>query len=193
MQPFVNIHTHHPRAEEINITCFGIHPWKADVWNPEVPIGIPNETEAIGEIGLDYAALADPKSQIILLRRQLQIAEERRLPVILHCVKAFEPLMKELESHTLRAVIFHGFIGSVQQAQSACKRGYYLSFGERSMRSPRTVDALRQIPLDRLFLETDECPAPIAELYEDVAVIRGMKVCDLQKAIMENYQRIFCL
>lgn len=82
-----------------------------------------------------------------LFRAQLELAERRGLPVVLHCVRAFEPVMKELERHHLRAVIFHGFIGSPQQARRALARGCMLSFGERTFASPRTLEALRATPL----------------------------------------------
>ena len=53
------------------------------------------------------------------LREQLDLAERTGLPVVLHCVRAFEPLMKELQGRRLKAVIFHGFIGSPQQLSTA--------------------------------------------------------------------------
>lgn len=106
------------------------------------------EVDLVGEIGLDYAGTVGREAQLRIFREQLDWAERLGKPVVLHCVKAFEAVMRELAPHALRAVIFHGFIGSSQQAAEAIKKGYYLSFGERTFRSPRTVEALRRTPVE---------------------------------------------
>lgn len=145
----------------------------------------------IGEIGLDYACKADRQVQEHIFREQLSIAQRLRKPVVVHCVKAFEPMMKILSEHQLRAVIFHGFIGSPQQAEQAIKRGYYLSFGEGAFRSPRTLEAMRTIPLSRLFAETDESQISIEKIYEMIATERKIEIAELQTQIENNYNEIF--
>ena len=187
----VNIHTHRPRPGETTLPAEGIHPWEAaGDWTLREPSAA---CRAIGEIGLDYACPVDRGRQELLLRAQLQQAERLGLPVVLHCVRAFEPLMKILDGRRLRAVIFHGFIGSAFQAGAALKRGYFLSFGERSLRSPRTVEVLRGMPGEFLFLETDDSPTPIGEIYRRAAVVRGCTEEELLRTVQENYERIFRL
>ena len=110
---------------------------------------------------------------------------------MLHCVKAFEAVMRELAPHALRAVIFHGFIGSSQQAAEAIKKGYYLSFGERTFRSPRTGEALRRTPVENLFAETDESDVPIEEIYRRIAQAKDLDPELLKCAIYRNYREIF--
>ncbi len=127
----------------------------------------------------------------MLFAAQLRIAEERILPVILHCVRAFEPTVEILSAYTLPAVIFHGFIGSPEQAARAIRAGYYLSFGKRSLASPKTVEALRRTPLERLFLETDDAPVPIAEIYARTAEILAITVPQLKEIINKNYLDCF--
>ena len=146
---------------------------------------------AIGEIGLDALRGPAREVQLAALRAQLRLACERGLPVVLHCVKAFEPLMRELTVCEPRAVIFHGFIGSRQQAAEALKKGYYLSYGIRSFASPRSVEALRATPAERLFLETDDQETPIGEVYARTAELRGESVEALQRCTLANYERIF--
>ena len=87
------------------------------------------------QTGLDFVRGADRAAQLSALRTQLRLARERGLPVVLHCVRAFEPLMRELAASEPRAVIFHGFIGSPEQARQALAKGYCLSFGERTFAS----------------------------------------------------------
>lgn len=124
-------------------------------------------------------------------RRIEEIVPRFGKPVVLHCVKAFEAVMRELAPHALRAVIFHGFIGSSQQAAEAIKKGYYLSFGERTFRSPRTVEALRRTPVENLFAETDESDVPIEEIYRRIAQAKDLDPELLKCAIYRNYREIF--
>lgn len=190
MEIMVNIHTHHPALGELTPRTEGIHPWRAELWDGS-PLCPTSECEAVGEIGLDYACKVNSECQQRLFLHQLRVAEERGLPVILHCVRAFEPTMQLLRSHRLRAVIFHGFIGSKEQAERATQAGYYLAFGERSLASPRTCEVMQRIPLERLFVESDESRTPITEIYERVAKVLGVSVTKLQNQTLENFKRIF--
>ena len=126
-----------------------------------------------------------------LFRYQLAIAERLRKPVVLHCVKAFEPMMNILDEYELAAVIFHGFIGSPEQALQAVKAGYYLSFGHRTFASPKSIEALRQIPQNRLFVETDDYDISIDEVYERVAGLLGVELENLEAIIEKNFETIF--
>lgn len=99
--------------------------------------------------------------------------------------------MRELAACQPRAVIFHGFIGSPEQARQALDKGYFLSFGERAFASPKTLAALRTTPLWQLFLETDESETPIEEIYARAAAATGVGVDELKAATTANYERIF--
>lgn len=147
--------------------------------------------QAIGEIGLDFACRSDRTLQTEVLRIQLRLAHRTGLPVVLHCVRAFEPLMRELAACRPREVIFHGFIGSPEQARTALSHGCYLSFGERVFASPKSLRALHEVPLDRLFLETDDAPVSIERIYDRAARELGLEVGVLRRATYENYKRIF--
>lgn len=189
--PYVNIHTHRPTGQGIELRVEGIHPWQAAAVAAGTLPAPTDSTQAIGEIGLDFARPVDRAAQFRLLRDQLALAERTRLPVVLHCVRAFESMMNELRGRRLKAVIFHGFIGSPVQAARAVAAGYCLSFGERTFRSPRTTEALRHMPVGQLFLETDDSPTPIETVYARAADVRGTTVEALRRALLENYNRIF--
>ena len=131
------------------------------------------------------------QQQLAAFRAQLALARDRQLPVVLHCVRAFEPVMLELAAREPRAVIFHGFIGSPEQARRALEKGYYLSFGVRTFSSPKTLEALRETPPGQLFLETDDSDTGIEEVYAHAAAVRGTTVEALKRATTENYERIF--
>ena len=136
--PFVNIHTHRPTGHGIEPASVGIHPWEAaegDLATVREHVG---PAQIVGEIGLDYLR-PDREAQLRIFEGQLRLAEAAGKPVVLHCVKAFEETMRLLKQFRLRAVIFHGFIGSPEQAARAVAAGYYLSFGPRSLRSKPTT------------------------------------------------------
>jgi TatD DNase family protein len=180
-------------GEELLPPCsVGIHPWQVGEVDTEGALREVATAPAnfIGEIGLDYAVEGDRELQVEVFRAQLAIARRRGLPVIVHCVRAFEPVMKILADYTLRAVVFHGFMGSPEQAQAATRRGYYLSFGERSFGSPKTVEAMRHTSLEKLFLESDESPLAIAEIYSRAAEILAIPLSTLKEQIFNNFQLI---
>lgn len=191
MLPYVNIHTHRPTGSGIELLTAGVHPWNADMQEVATLGERLSDAQAVGETGLDFVHGPSREVQFEALRAQLRLARERGLPVVLHCVRAFEPLMRELAACEPRAVIFHGFIGSPEQARQALAKGYFLSFGERAFASPKTLAALRETPLSQLFLETDDSPVPIAEIYARAAEARGIPVEELQRATLANYERIF--
>ena len=187
----VDIHTHNTQTHAQTPVTVGVHPWHAlnnDIAEVEAKA---TEVDAIGEIGLDFACDAPRERQIATFRAQLAIAERVQKPVVLHCVRAFEEVIKILSEYRLPAVIFHGFIGSANQAQRAVAEGFYLSFGERTFRSPKTIEAMRSTPLSHLFVETDESPTPIEDIYAKIAILRGITTSELLQATERNFQAIF--
>lgn len=189
MKRIIDIHTH-LASEATTIRAVGTHPWLADrglVLNEE-EISL---ADAIGEIGLDRACSVNWEDQIRVFNAQLEWAGKYQKPVVLHCVKAFEEVMQTINGRRLPAVIFHGFIGSKEQAVRALKAGYYLSFGRRTLTSRKTIDALRLTPLNRLFVESDEDPTPIAQIYAEIARLREVSIDTLIEHTTLNYERIF--
>lgn len=185
---FVDIHTHHPRLGVLSPTMAGIHPWDADKGNASPNLAA---CDIIGETGLDYACEVDRGVQRELFEWHLSEAERLRKPIVLHVVKTFEEVMTILVKHKIEGVVFHGFIGSMEQAKRAIDRGYYLSFGERSLRSPKSRLVAEQIPLDRLFCETDDNPnIAIEQIYESIATLRGIRVEVLAEQLEQNYYRV---
>jgi TatD DNase family protein len=187
----LDIHTHNAQSRAQTIDTVGIHPWHIANCNLAEVERLASEKDAIGEIGLDYACDVPREVQRDIFRAQLVIAEQLEKPVILHCVRAFEEVMKILSEYHLTSVIFHGFIGSKEQAQRAVRQGYYLSYGERTFRSPKTIEAMLATPLSQLFVETDESNTPIEEIYAKIAELRGIKIEILLEATEENFKRIF--
>lgn len=185
----IDIHTHRPTSA-VTIRTVGVHPWQAVSGELPTEEDI-MEADAVGEIGLDKACGVDVERQTQRFEEQLRLAEKHHKAVVIHCVKAFEEVMRQLAKHRLRAVIFHGFIGSREKADRAVKNGYCLSFGARTFRSRKTIEALRSTPLESLFVETDEAQEPLEEIYRQTAILRGVTVEELEQKTTENYQRLF--
>lgn len=187
----VDIHTHNSQTEAQTIKTEGIHPWHADNGNLSAIERSAAAIDAIGEVGLDFACDVPREVQIEIFRAQLTLAERLCKPVVLHCVRAFEEMMRILRDYHLTAVILHGFIGSAEQAQRAVAQGYYLSFGERTFHSPKTIEAMRSTPLSQLFVESDESRTPIEDIYARIADLRGVEISTLTRATRENFNKIF--
>ena len=211
MADFIDIHTHSARGngrrvlncrlgmeslEDISGPCsVGIHPWDAEVLYPTISTLLAQlETAycvAIGEIGLDKACKVDFGVQQKVFEAQLCIAERRRLPVVIHCVRAQQEVVKMLAKYALPSVIFHGFIGSPEQVAELVKNRWFISFGFNALRSPKTIEALRIVPLENVLLESDTDERSIEELYAEIARIKEVELGLLKTEIENNYNKIF--
>lgn len=190
MAKYIDIHTHNPREDVLSPTMAGVHPWDAErgVISPDF-----EACDIIGECGLDYACKVDRELQKELFRWHLDAADRLHKPVVLHVVRAMDDALRILDSYkTIKGIVFHGFIGSKEQALECLKRGYYLSFGVRSLRSPKSIEALRITPFSQLFCETDDnTTVAIEEIYNRVAQIKQIGVEELKKEIEKNYKKLF--
>ena len=206
---FFNIHTHtlvYPESEilscssglpptdpRIVYTSIGIHPWSLTEENAETQwhtlqeqISDPSVI-AIGEGGLDKLKGPSMDIQMKLLKQQALLSEEKRLPLILHCVKAFnELILLKKEIKPSQAWIIHGFRGKEALATDCLRHGFYLSFGEHFQE-----DALRTVPLEKLFIETDESRASIEAIYQSIAKVRGISLEELTESIKKNVKEVF--
>ena len=161
---------------------------------------------AIGEIGLDYHYEGcDSARQKEVFTRQLALAQELGLPVILHIRDAMGDAMEILREYRPKGVI-HCFSGSKETAMEAVKLGLYLGFGGTLTyhNARRAVETLRQLPLEYMLLETD-CPylAPvphrgercdsrmIACTAERAAEICGRTAQEIIDICRENAMRLF--
>jgi TatD DNase family protein len=116
----------------------------------------------VGECGLDLpsvAAGAPMERQVRVLRGQLELARRFQLPVLLHCLRAHEPLLALLEELGPPAAggVLHSFSGSAEQVRAYLPAGLHFSFAGPVTyeRARRPLDAARAVPPGRLLLETD--------------------------------------
>ena len=173
----------------------GIHPWDIDtIDNIDTALDYIKtaDIEAVGECGADYLKNAGNKpAQLEVFRQQVEIASSRRLPVIVHCVRAFEDIMSILGYFPGIIAIFHGYIGSPQQTARLINGGHYISAGLLSIRSPKTVQSLKAAPLERIFLETDDNDITIDNIYSEASQAIGVPLPELKNAMYNNYIKLF--
>ena len=197
MQQLFNLHTHHPLPEgETSIRNCGLHPWHttADYRRTLAlflgPLPFPGSDEpqllqAIGECGLDRLCQTPYDLQMSAFKAQIGESEMRRLPMIIHCVKAFDDIIA-LHATATQPWVIHGFRGKPQQLQQLTAQGFYISFGIK-----HNSESLAQCPAERLFLETDDEKTAIVPLYERAAATRNTDVETLATQIWSNARAIF--
>jgi TatD DNase family protein len=165
---------------------------------------------AWGEIGLDYHYDHSPRDvQRPVFRRQLRIARELNLPVVIHSREADEDtisILREELSDYSRAGVLHCFGGSLQMAQDAIDLGFFVSFaGNLTFTKAEDLRVIaRQLPSDRLLVETD-CPyltpipfrgkrnepARVVETAKCLADLKGMTPEEIGRATTANFERLF--
>lgn len=145
---------------------------------------------AIGECGLDGNIKVDEVLQKEVFRQQILWANETQKPIIIHCVKRFSDLIP-FQKIAKTPLIIHGFNKKKSIAEEMLKYGFYLSFGKSVLHSLSLQAILKEIPTEKIFLETDDADFNIEELYQKVSEIKGMGKEMLQEKITENANRIF--
>jgi len=154
----------------------GIHPWKIypELLSEHLRFIEENicfdSVKTVGECGLDRVCDTPWDLQIRTFAGQIAISEKYGKPLVIHCVKAFDELLAfKKELNPSQAWIIHGFRGKPEQTEQLIRHGLYLSFG-----ACFNEGSLRKVPLERLFLETDESAIPIKEIYQKAAEVRGI-------------------
>jgi TatD DNase family protein len=215
---YIDIHSHKPYPEagifrvfnqfpgesyENKISLYmsvGLHPWYIDNY-PETDktfedlyrISRNDKIIFIGETGLDKYREKDLGHQMEIFIRHIHLSEELQKPLIIHCVRAFEELLKiKRESSPIQPWIIHGYDSSPEMAASLVGHGIFLSVGERLLKKThKSKKILQAIPLSKLFIETDDGKTTIPELYKEVAEIYRIDVKDLKEYIIGNFNSLF--
>lgn len=168
---------------------------------------------AVGEIGLDYylPELSSPElkqKQQLFFSKQLIIANQHQLPVIIHNRKAHDQCLSLLKQHQANRGIIHAFNGSLQQAQAYIKLGFVLGFGGMVTypRSRKLRTLVTELPLDSIVLETDapdmspvehhgtrNSPEYLDEILHCIAELRNQSAEHIAKITSDNAKRILAL
>lgn len=194
----------------------GIHPTETAELNEERFSWLEEQAKgakvvAIGEIGLDYyweKEEEQQRRQRIWFVRQLALAKELRLPVVIHSRDAAADtvrLLKETDTGNASGVI-HCYSYSPELAKEFIKMGYYIGIGGvvTFKNAKKLKETVRQIPPERMLLETD-CPYMAPEPYrgirndssylpfvvKELAELTGMTEEEIERVTWENAMRLF--
>jgi TatD DNase family protein len=202
-------------AGELGFPCSaGVHPHEARLYTDAVEDelrGLAREGHivALGEMGLDFHYDHSPRDvQREVFRRQLRLAREVRLPVIIHTREADGETCDILEQEGAGETggIIHCFTGGHELADRALALGFLISFSGivAFPRSEVIQQVARKVPAARLLVETDAPflappphrgkrnePAFVAEVLKKVASLRGEDPVSLGEVVTGNYARIF--
>jgi len=216
---YIDIHTHsgtapfpgifsvvslmaHEKIEPVPVRgiayTFGIHPWYLtgtvhDRQMEDVRKAAGNNLViAIGEAGFDRIKGPDKELQGRTFEEQIAVAEEHNKPVVIHCVRAWEEL---LGSHRrlkpVKPWLIHGFRGNKVLAAQLISKGMYLSFWFDFIIRAEASELIRNIPKERIFLETDGSGTDIREIYKKVSSDLDLNVDRLKKIIYGNFMDFF--
>ena len=172
----------------------GLHPWHVDegrttqAFSDLIPrLSLP-QVVAIGEAGIDRVRGGYIVLQIEAFEMQARLAKEVGKPLIVHCVKAFDEVIRlHKQGFPHEPWIIHAFRGKPEQAQQLLREGFYLSFGEHYH-----DEALRLCPTDCFFIESDESTIDIEELYARAATLRGVGINELKEQVNKNMRFLRC-
>lgn len=191
----------------------GVHPSDCHTWSEEVQdrlrelAGHP-KVKAIGEVGLDYYwednAPADLQKHVFT--RQLELARETKLPVIVHNREAHKDTLDIVRQFKDVPGVYHCYAGSIEDAKVLVKMGWMLSFtGVITFKNARkALDVIRWLPMEHIMIETDSpylTPEPnrgkrndsgyVHFVSEKIAEIKGIPPEEVARITFENGKRFF--
>lgn len=211
---YIDFHTHHNRGTKdtvaimnlmagddvpagiISNTLFsaGIHPWNLtreneDELKSELLLSAAHpHVMMIGEAGFDRLRGPDIDIQRRTFRFQVDLAEEMRKPLVIHCVRCWEELISaRKESKPSVPWIIHGFRGRIDLAASLSEQGFYFSLGMKSI----IYQTLKVISSGKIFLETDDTQMPVTDVYERYCQIMGCNAETASDLFRNNFNSLF--
>lgn len=195
------------KKSEFIMPCFGIHPWKAAEYKEDLQELIPyiEESEIIGEIGLDYLWVED-KSTFEPQRRifyfMLEESIKRNKVISLHTKDAEEEIYEALKKYNYNKAIIHWYSGDINTLEKLIDLGCYFTISVDIGYSEKTYEVLSRIPIDKLLIETDGptalewvngeygYPSEIIKVYEKVAQFKDVNVNEFLVIVGENFKRL---
>jgi TatD DNase family protein len=193
------------------VASVGVQPHDASKARPETyarlrELAAHPKVVAIGEIGLDYHYhFSPPEVQREVFARQLELARELWLPVIIHTREAWPDTLRLLGEAPLAGGIMHCFSEGPEEAEQALALGFHISFAGvvTFPKALRIQAAARMVPLERLLVETDAPylapvphrgkrnePAFVVETARKLAALRGTTLEQIAAATTENFKRL---
>jgi len=187
--------------------AIGIHPQSPSEKMENLEKIITKDVIAIGECGLDYSDdNYDEKKQIINFRKQIELAKKYKLPLIIHARKAVDEVIEILKKYKNISGVFHCYAGGNKRIKKVIELGqnWYFGIDGNLTYEDGLVDVVKNIPKDRLILETDcpyltpipfrgqeNKPAYVKYVYQKLAEIWEMSFEETEKIVDGNARKLF--
>jgi TatD DNase family protein len=174
----------------------GLHPWFAESLNSNlenklVSLLSARNVVALGEVGLDKARSVDWKKQMKAFQFQFELSQEKRFPLILHCVKAYYDFIPFCKKSKV-PVLFHGFRGNKEILSRLSEIDtVFFSFGTDLIKNSGVQGIIRDTPVDRILLETDVSLVSIERIYQETAGLLAFPFSELEVQIKKNTLAFF--
>lgn len=193
--------------------ALGVHPTEVLKSNFEEDLKLVKEWSkkekvvAVGEIGLDYywdKSFVDEQKKFFI--KQVEIARELKLPVLIHDREAHFDCFEILKDVDEIPVVMHCFSGSLEFAEQCIEKGFYIAFGGvlTFKNSKKMKEVAKNLPSEYILIETDapyltpephrgreNHPAYVKFVAEQLAELRGVSYDEIVKITSDNAKRIF--
>lgn len=184
----------------VGVHTLGVHPWEltlpfdrhsfAQKWNELIKKK--DGIYAIGECGLDrvHAGIVEIDDQKYVLMKHFEEALKRKIPLILHSVRAYSDVLSLLKKCKFPyPVLLHAYGGNEYEMHELLKYPVYFSYGARLF---NTDKMLKLTPIDRLLLETgDQKDFSIEDIYLKACESLGLELCELEEKVKNNFLTFF--
>jgi len=180
---------------------YSAHPWLADKFNfcefVRVLDLINSRKDlrllAFGEIGLDRIKGGDFKQQQDVFDTIAKFISKSHFPVIVHCVKSFHAVSKVLTKYDLNnRSLFHDFYGSREELEILISAGNYIGVGSCLSRpGSRVYKLIKELPLDRILLESDDTGHSIEVIYDQFSKVMGIPLGAVRSQMARNFTEFF--
>lgn len=195
-----NLMIHEGRLPDGSAKAFsaGIHPWFLTVNEIEEQLSqlailaTDVRVVAVGEAGYDRRKGPGIQLQQMAFEAQAKLADKLKKPLMIHCVRGWDELWAS--RHRVKPDvpwIVHGFNGSVEQAKQLVAGGFYLSLWIKSVLNGSLDRVIRELPPERIFLETDGFGVAPEAVYQSAAEAAGITTAELVARVRDNYVELF--
>ncbi|NWJ49944.1 MAG: TatD family hydrolase [Bacteroidetes bacterium] len=187
--------------QSLSAYSIGWHPWYLKRSQMKSTMEVVNRASAdvdvvaIGECGLDL--LCDPtvSLQLSIFKEHALIAEAVKKPLIIHCVRAFNELIR-LKKEIMPSIpwIIHGFNANQTIGKELIRHGFYFSLGKALLdETSNAAILLPEIANDHLFLETDDLDESIKIIYRQAALLMKVDLEETRIRVNKNYYTSFSI